>query len=187
MKANIHRQQKGALGLTVLIILALFLYIAVHAQSGNTIQGCYKNSDGTLRQVNSPSDCKQNETSISWSIVGPQGPQGIQGVPGTQGPAGPQGPPGISGLERVEAISPYDNLGPKTVAAQCPTGKSTLGGGYEILAEAGDFTGIVITINKPTPDSGIPNQWVVSAEIPNIPVAGKNWGIKVYSMCGQAN
>jgi hypothetical protein len=77
MKATTHKRRTGALGLAGLSILALFVYIAVHAQSSNIIEGCYKTNDGTLRRVNSPSDCKQNETAISWNIVGPQGPQGI--------------------------------------------------------------------------------------------------------------
>jgi hypothetical protein len=72
------------------------------------------------------------------------------------------------------------------VVAQCPIGKNALGGGYEILAQGGDFTGIVITVNKPMPDSAtVPNQWAVSAEIPFIPVAGKDWGIKAFLICGQ--
>jgi hypothetical protein len=61
--------------------------ITVYAQNGNVIQGCYSNATGTLRRVNSPSDCKNAETSISWNVAGPQGPQGLQGPPGSSGAA----------------------------------------------------------------------------------------------------
>jgi len=73
---------------SVSIALGLCLVFVVFAQSSNTIQGCYSNGNGSLRRVNSPSDCNNSETAISWNITGPQGLQG------PAGPSGPQGPPG---------------------------------------------------------------------------------------------
>lgn len=48
------------------------------------------------------SDCKKNETLLSWNIQGPKGDKGDKGDPGEQGPQGergeigPQGPAGTS-------------------------------------------------------------------------------------------
>ncbi len=68
---------------------ALVALVTVHAEPpANPIQACYNNTNGALRRVNSPADCKNHETAISWNIAGPAGP------PGPAGPAGPPGPAG---------------------------------------------------------------------------------------------
>lgn len=68
----------------------------------NVIHGCSvdpadRRGAGQLRVVDSPEDCRRNETPISWSREGPQGPQGPEGPQGPQGPEGPPGPPGADG------------------------------------------------------------------------------------------
>ena len=63
--------------------------------SGATIQACYNNTNGQLRRVSSASDCRTNETAISWNAAGPTGP------PGSPGPPGPQGPPGPAGSKTI--------------------------------------------------------------------------------------
>jgi len=67
------------------------------APAQNTIQACRNDTNGNLRQVSAPSDCKQHEISVSWNIVGPIGPTGPQGPIGPTGPMGPQGPTGATG------------------------------------------------------------------------------------------
>jgi hypothetical protein len=77
------------LGLCAAAVVAL---VTAHAEPPvNPIQACYNNTNGGLRRVNSPADCKNHETPISWNIAGPAGPQGPAGA---QGPIGPQGPAG---------------------------------------------------------------------------------------------
>jgi hypothetical protein len=77
------------LGLCAAALVAL---VTAHAEPPvNPIQACYNNTNGGLRRVNSPADCKNHETPISWNIAGPAGPQGPAGA---QGPIGPQGPAG---------------------------------------------------------------------------------------------
>jgi len=111
-----------------------------------TIHGCYTTgrtgvddpNKGQLRVVDSASDCKNNETAISWNEkgvpgaagatgpagakgdAGPQGPQGPQGPAGDQGPAGPAGavgdagpagPPGAAGAQ-----GPKGDQGPQGTA-----------------------------------------------------------------------
>jgi len=71
---------------------ALIAFVTVYAASApSTIQACYNNTNGALRRVNSPADCRYHETSISWNIAGPAGPKGPAGPQGPQGPAGAQG------------------------------------------------------------------------------------------------
>jgi len=77
---------------------ALVAFVTAHAEPlVNPIQACYNNTNGDLRRVNSPADCKNHETSISWNIAGPAGPPGAAGPAGAQGPTGPQGPVGPAG------------------------------------------------------------------------------------------
>src|SRR3954463_16341043 len=98
--------------LLVLAAAALLGASPARAQSGGVIYACYGNSNGQLRRVNNPSECKNNETALAWNIqglkgdkgdTGPQGPQGNTGATGPQGPAGthgtagPQGPKGDTG------------------------------------------------------------------------------------------
>src|SRR5258706_9952741 len=71
---------------------ALIAFVKVYANPpGNQIHACYNDTNGGLRRVNSPSNCRNHETSISWNIAGAQGPAGPPGATGPQGPAGPGG------------------------------------------------------------------------------------------------
>ena len=82
------------LSCAALLLIAASVSAQAQAQTTNTIYACAKKSDGNLRLVNQPSDCKNDENAVSWNIVGPVGAQGVPGVQGAQGPAGPVGPPG---------------------------------------------------------------------------------------------
>ena len=84
--------------LLCLCAVALVVLVTAHAEPiVNPIQACYNNTNGALRRVNSPADCKTHETSISWNMAGPAGPAGSPGPAGAAGPAGPQGPVGPAG------------------------------------------------------------------------------------------
>src|SRR5258706_3880643 len=73
--------------LVCLCTAALVAFATAHAEPPVTpIQACYNDTNGRLRRVNSPADCKNHETPISWNVAGPAGPQG------PAGPAGPTGP-----------------------------------------------------------------------------------------------
>lgn len=56
-----------------------------------TLTACANDSNGLLRLVGSPSDCRQHETPATWNAEGPPGPQG------PQGDQGPKGDPGTVG------------------------------------------------------------------------------------------
>src|SRR6266550_5954743 len=84
--------------LLCLCAAALVVLVTAHAEPPvSPIQACYNKTNGDLRRVNSPADCKTHETSISWNIAGPAGPAGAPGPSGAAGPAGPQGPVGPAG------------------------------------------------------------------------------------------
>ncbi len=117
-------------GLVSLIIITvgisafgLAVVIGIPDSSG-VIHACYSNSQGSVRIVESASDCKNNETAITWNQTGPAGspgpagpqgpsgpagPQGPQGTAGAQGPSGPQGPQGPAGTARAAgSVHPGD-------------------------------------------------------------------------------
>jgi hypothetical protein len=114
--------------LSGLAVMALMVPPAP-AQS-NTIQACRNTSNGELRQVSSPEDCRNSEVPVVWNIVGPQGPPGPQGVPGPQGPAGPQGVPGPQGPAGPQGVpGPQGPAGPQGVPGpQGPAGPTGLQG-----------------------------------------------------------
>jgi hypothetical protein len=92
-------------GLTLLILMLGGVVaggVAVAQTAGPaTIVACVHNTNGNLRVVDGPDDCKRQETPLEWSrqggsTAGPQGPEGPQGPAGPEGPQGPQGPSGLS-------------------------------------------------------------------------------------------
>ena len=140
--------------------------------ANGTIHGCYKTgvggvddpNKGQLRVVDSASDCKNNETAISWNekgvpgavgATGPAGPAGAkgdtgpagpQGLKGDQGPTGPeglkgdQGPQGPAGAGALSvSIGPSDqaNIGSfnaNTATSTCPAGTVVVGGEFSELS-----------------------------------------------------
>ena len=87
--------------LAAIASVLLFSAVAFAAiPSDGVINGCYSKPGGTLRVIDaSVTQCKANETSLSWSQTGPVGPVGPAGATGPEGPAGPVGPAGATGPE----------------------------------------------------------------------------------------
>ncbi|MGE5180960.1 MAG: hypothetical protein ACM31C_02810 [Acidobacteriota bacterium] len=100
--------------------------------STTVIQACADTTNGELRLVTSPSDCRISEASVSWNVqgpagpVGPQGPAGADGAPGAQGPVGPIGPQGPAGADG--APGPAGPPGPQGVQGDPGLGLAT----YEV-------------------------------------------------------
>jgi hypothetical protein len=63
----------------------------------SVIQACQNGGNGNLRVVEDSSDCKKNETAISWNVVGTAGSRGPTGATGLGGPVGPAGANGVAG------------------------------------------------------------------------------------------
>src|SRR3989344_6196884 len=104
------------LAILIISIVTVGLTIGLWTYSqaiGDTINVCVKKSgliyvigDGFRR-----SDCKNNDTLLSWNTQGPKGdpgPQGLQGeigpmgTNGDKGDTGEQGPIGLMGLQGIQ-------------------------------------------------------------------------------------
>lgn len=70
----------------VVAVLALAAGVAF-ASDGDTVHACV-NPGGQIRIVGVADHCRPKETSLNWSIEGPQGPQGPQGDQGDPGEDG---------------------------------------------------------------------------------------------------
>jgi hypothetical protein len=75
------------------ILAAVCLAATASAQDAPVITAC-AGPNGQLRLVDAAEDCRKSETSLQWSVIGPQGPRGDRGL---QGERGPQGEPGLKG------------------------------------------------------------------------------------------
>jgi Collagen triple helix repeat (20 copies) len=95
------RVGKSLLGVAALLVVAggaSFAVAASGSQSATSvIIGCQQNSNGSLRIVTATTDCRSNETAISWNVQGPAGPAGSTGAQGPQGATGATGPTGETG------------------------------------------------------------------------------------------
>lgn len=84
-------------GALVAVGAAGIAFATIPAQDG-TIHACYKQSNGSLRVVETAADCGNNEVALSWSQTGPAGP------------AGPPGPAGAGGALYYSETRPPVNL-----------------------------------------------------------------------------
>lgn len=102
MRRVFGRQVLGyALGvLTALAGFAVGAAWAGHSATGNVIHACADREDGTLYlqdRGKKKDGCEKRDTTVEWSITGPQGIQGIQGIQGPKGDTGDQGATGAAG------------------------------------------------------------------------------------------
>ena len=67
------------------VILSLLVVISLQSYADDVIHGCIHKTNGKLRVVGSPNECKQTEIAIYWNKVGPQGEQGEPGTDGIDG------------------------------------------------------------------------------------------------------
>lgn len=144
---TIHRFQFP--GLLAAAFLLTMTPRGAAAGQNNTIQACREVSNGNLRQVSAPSDCRRNESPVSWNIVGPVGPEGPQGpigpigpkgAIGPAGPAGPAGPVGPAGNKTLVGIVSVTSLGCAPVNGFGGfTCYRNAAGNYSIVFPAGTF------------------------------------------------
>jgi hypothetical protein len=128
--------------------------------------------DGTLRNRDLADGLQEKVAGAGEP--GPKGDPGAQGSQGPQGPQGPKGDKGDKGLTNLEADGPYpgsgipplqsypgngaqstdlwDNNGRQTSWVQCAPGKTALGGGFHLAADAGDAAArnVQVVVSEPT-------------------------------------
>jgi len=90
--------------------------------------------------------------------TGPRGPEGLHGVEGPRGPVGPRGPEGPAGATNVTVRQGAAGVGASV--AMCNPGEVAVGGGGFTL-ETGEPT--FLTYSAPTPTTGTPTGWDVTA------------------------
>ena len=125
------RRKRAALLATAAGAIALVGSVAYASiPAGGVVHGCYKDSTGALRVIDSEAQaCNPSETALDWNVAGAQGPQG---PPGPQGSAGPQGPPGAAGVSGWEIVRVARVAQPSTDliwTVNCSGGKKVVGGG----------------------------------------------------------
>ena len=64
---------------------------AITRTATSTLQACANNTNGNLRLVAGASDCRTNETAVSWNVIGPAGKDGVDGKNGIDGKDGANG------------------------------------------------------------------------------------------------
>jgi hypothetical protein len=80
---------------------------AAHSAGSNAIVACADKNDGSLYLLSMAKKgvCDKGDSTVEWSITGPQGPKGDKGDKGDRGDTGPQGPAGHDG-SITRAVSP---------------------------------------------------------------------------------
>ena len=101
---------------------AIGIAAAAIPDGSGVIHACFRDTNGSLRVVDDPTTCKNNETPLAWGQTGPQGPQGPTGPQGPQGPIGPQGPPGSSHAYHVHIGAPIGTADPVASLTNLPAG-----------------------------------------------------------------
>lgn len=90
---------------------------AVTRTATSVLQACANTANGNLRLVaDNASDCRPNESAVSWNVVGQTGPQGPPGKDGANGTNGTNGKDGIS--PTVQQLAANDPT--------CPSGGASI-------------------------------------------------------------
>jgi type VI secretion system secreted protein Hcp len=124
---TIPRSLKIGLLAVLSITLAFGAFAVTRAQGESDVTICVANN-GSIRMVQSASDCRSNETAQTLGQQGPAGPPGPAGEPGEAGPPGPQGDPGFVTINVSDGGSSYS--GPPHIFLHVPglIGEATANG-----------------------------------------------------------
>jgi hypothetical protein len=135
MNSRRKRSVAALAAVAALLLTAGGVAYATIPGSGGVINGCYTRSGGSLRVIDaSVTSCKSGETSLDWSVQGPQGPTGPAGPQGLAGPQGPAGPQGSSGVSHGYLTKTSDVPLP-TACCGIVASASVPGGTYMMWAE----------------------------------------------------
>ncbi len=94
----------GAASVLVAGVAVTWSGLAAAAAGDTTIQACASTANGAMRVLSAGESCKSSETTLTWSVTGPQGIPGVQGplgIPGVQGIQGIKGEPGAAAVAPV--------------------------------------------------------------------------------------
>jgi hypothetical protein len=102
-------------------------YASIPGPDG-VIHGCRKNSDGSLRAIDSAASCPSGWTALNWSQTGLEGPAGTNGVIGYE-------------VVQQRVSFPYNSGQQQTFRLDCPTGKLPLSGADKPVNVGSGFDG----------------------------------------------
>jgi hypothetical protein len=102
----------------VTIAIGSIAFAAIPGADG-VIRGCYQTANGNLRVVDSASDCRASEQSISWNQKGERGRRG------RPGPPGPPGPPGAGGASIVARFGSDEDVVLDQLVEEIPLATNT--------------------------------------------------------------
>jgi len=110
-----RKKTMAIIGAATIGILAVtgVAYASIPGPDG-VIHACRKNTDGTLRAIDSAATCPSGWTALNWNQTGPQGPAGVSGHE----------------VVTVAVNVPAHENG--QASAFCPAGKVVTGGGYHL-------------------------------------------------------
>lgn len=166
----------GTIGAAIAAVLLLggIAYASIPAPDG-TINGCRKNTDGSLRVIDSTATCPSGYTALNWNQTGPQGA------------------PGVSGYQVVFNSAPVVVGGSNpdiSVEVWCPAGKNALGGGGQVPGDQDPTVTWVLTYDRPITVPGNPTDpagaWLVQAHRFGGPSTTAG-GIAVWAICATVN
>jgi hypothetical protein len=112
---NVFCARSSAIAIAVATVGILLA--APSSVAADTLYACVNKTNGNVRIVGGPADCRQPEVAVSWNTVGLQGPPGPPGAPGSPGAPGTPGTPGTDG-QSVTIAPPGEGV--------CPDGGVTL-------------------------------------------------------------
>lgn len=130
---------------TTILIVAVVVCAALGAgiatatipDSGGTIHGCYKKTNGNLTLIDTDKGgtCQVSEAAVAWSQ---KGAQGLPGANGVQGQQGKQGSAGLDGVDdySIATAQATTSGGSATAVASCPSGSTAVGGGFDVPGSA---------------------------------------------------
>ncbi|MGA2352085.1 MAG: hypothetical protein ABSF70_16745 [Terracidiphilus sp.] len=127
---------------------------------GQTVNACYNKVNGIARVITTGETCLPIETTISWSITGPQG---LQGPIGPIGPIGPQGVAGVAGAPGV--AGPIGPVGPPATFKSTWSGSATYAIGDAVTENGSSYIALEANtgVDPATDVTGSGGHWAVLA------------------------
>ncbi len=144
-----------------LVVSLLALFVALGGTGVAAVQTLRPNSVGTIHLKNGAvTSLKVKDGSLSLRDLAPS--------------ARPAGTSGLSDLEIVYKDSAQDSDNFKAAVAECPAGKTLLGGGGGL---SGSVSSLALTASQPSD----PGTWIASGVEVN--ATSDTWGVRAYAIC----
>jgi hypothetical protein len=144
-------RRAAIVGATAALIVGFSVaaYATIPDSSG-VIHGCRKNSDGSVRVIDSDlgQTCASGWTALNWSQAGPQGPIG---------PTGPQGPTG-------PGVTYYVVDDPRTVSGGSVTTSTNCNEGDFAIGAGNALDPVKLRVTRFWPDPNSTRSWEIQVQ-----------------------